>query len=193
VPAPSRRVTDFLPDAQGPVHQLFLGGHVRIGRGAAAHQLGDVAVMMHHAQAADGKSLSLSVAILLSQGPCFAKQPLRPGEYPGTERGLSQCLVGRRAQLTSSPPRLGCHGRQRIRRGAQLDSWLRRVRTCQTLPDAALDQLKPPGPADRLPATRCGQLAVDVLDVCLDGMDGDLHLAGDLGGTQQAGEVPQHL
>jgi hypothetical protein len=38
--------------------------------------------------------LSLPVAILSGQRPCFAEQPLRLGEFPGTERGLGQCLVG---------------------------------------------------------------------------------------------------
>jgi hypothetical protein len=53
--------------------------------------------MMRHAQTADGEGLGPSVAILLSQGPCFAKQPLRLSEFPSAERGLGQCLVRCRA------------------------------------------------------------------------------------------------
>src|ERR1700730_6976941 len=65
-PRGARRVTDFLPDGQGTPHQLLFGGHVGIGRcKATADQLGDVAVMMRHAQAADGEGLSFPVAIPL--------------------------------------------------------------------------------------------------------------------------------
>ena len=45
------------------------------------------------------------------------------------------------------------------------------------------DQLKLAGPAHRLAAVRRRQLAVDVPEVGLDGVDGDVHLAGDLGGV----------
>ena len=48
------------------------------------------------------------------------------------------------------------------------------------------DQLKLAGPADRFAAVGRGQLAVDALEVGLHGVDGDVHLAGDLGGAEQA-------
>src|SRR6266536_3743374 len=59
--------------------------------------------------------------------------------------------------------------------------------------DFASDQLELAGPADRLAAVTRRQLPVDALEVRLDRVDGDVHLAGDLGGVQHAGHVPQHL
>src|ERR1700735_591679 len=56
-----------------------------------------------------------------------------------------------------------------------------------------LDQLELAGPADRLAAVSHRQLAVDVLEVRLDGVDGEVHLVSDLSGVQHAREVPQHL
>ena len=49
---------------------------------------------------------------------------------------------------------------------------------------AKSDQLKLTGTVDRFAAVSRRQLAVNVLEVCLDGVDGDVHLAGDLGGVQ---------
>ena len=55
------------------------------------------------------------------------------------------------------------------------------------------DQLELAGAADRFAAvTRC-ELAEDALEVRLDGVGGDVHLAGDLGGAQHAGDMTQHL
>jgi hypothetical protein len=54
---------------------------------------------------------------------------------------------------------------------------------------ALLDQSELAGPADRLAAMGRRELAVDALDVCLDGVDGDAHLAGDLGGAEHLGEA----
>ena len=48
------------------------------------------------------------------------------------------------------------------------------------------DQLKLAGSADRLTAAGGRQLAVNVFEVRLDGVDGDVHLAGDLSGAEQA-------
>ena len=48
------------------------------------------------------------------------------------------------------------------------------------------DQLKLAGSADRLAAASRGQLAADVFEVRLDGVGGDVHLAGDFGAGQQA-------
>jgi hypothetical protein len=48
------------------------------------------------------------------------------------------------------------------------------------------DQLKLAGSADRLTAAGGRQLAVTVLEVRLDGVDGDVHLAGDFSAAQQA-------
>jgi hypothetical protein len=70
--------------------------------------------MPRHPQAADGEGLSLAVTILPGQGERLAEQALRAGELPGAERGLRQYLLGRRAELAGSPPRLDGHGRQRI-------------------------------------------------------------------------------
>jgi hypothetical protein len=47
------------------------------------------------------------------------------------------------------------------------------------------DQLKLAGSTDRLAAAGGRQLAVNVFEVRLGGVDGDVHLAGDLGGAQQ--------
>jgi hypothetical protein len=63
-------------------HQLLLGGHVGVGHRKAGDQPGQVAVMMRHAQAADGESLRFPVDILLGQRPRLAEQPLRLGESP---------------------------------------------------------------------------------------------------------------
>src|SRR5271170_2949718 len=55
------------------------------------------------------------------------------------------------------------------------------------------DQVELPGPADRLAAVGRRQLAVNALEVSLDRVDGDVHLAGDLRHVQHAGEVTRHL
>ena len=55
------------------------------------------------------------------------------------------------------------------------------------------DELKLAGSADRLTAASGRQLAVDVFEVRLDGMDGDVQLARDFSGPQQARCVSQHL
>jgi LuxR family transcriptional regulator, maltose regulon positive regulatory protein len=55
------------------------------------------------------------------------------------------------------------------------------------------DQLKLAGPADRLAAALRRQLAVDAPEVGLDGVDGDVHLLGDLGRVQHARDVHEHL
>jgi hypothetical protein len=47
----------------------------------------------------------------------------------------------------------------------------------------ASDQLKLAGSADRLAAAGGRQLAVDIFEVRLDGVDGDVHLAGDFSGA----------
>jgi len=46
---------------------------------------------------------------------------------------------------------------------------------------------------DRFAAVTRRQLAVDVLEVCLDGVDGDVHLAGDLRGVQHLRYMHQDL
>jgi hypothetical protein len=48
------------------------------------------------------------------------------------------------------------------------------------------DQLELAGSTNRLAAAGGRQLAVDVFEVRLDGVDGDVQLAGDFGGPQQA-------
>jgi len=53
-------------------------------------------------------------------------------------------------------------------------------------PRARSDQLEFPGASYGLAAMSGRQLAVDVPEVGLDGIDGDVHLAGDLGGVQHA-------
>jgi hypothetical protein len=48
------------------------------------------------------------------------------------------------------------------------------------------DELKLAGPADRFASVRRRQLAVDASEVRFDGVDGDIHLAGDLSRAQHA-------
>ena len=67
------------------------------------------------------------------------------------------------------------------------------VYTPPGLISAGSDQVELAGPADRSAAVIRRQLAVDVPEVGLDGIDGDVHFAGDLGRGQQAGQVQQHL
>src|SRR2546429_3240944 len=67
-------------------------------------------------------------------------------------------------------------------------AWLRSRRRC-----ARSDQLKLSRPAYRLAAVSRRQLAVDALEMRLDRVDGDVHLAGDLGGVEHARHVPQHF
>ena len=55
------------------------------------------------------------------------------------------------------------------------------------------DQLKLAGSADRLTAAGGRQLAVEVFEVRLDGVGGDIQLAGDFSAAQQARCVPEHL
>ena len=58
---------------------------------------------------------------------------------------------------------------------------------------ARSDQLQLAGAADRFAAVSRRQLSVDVPEVGLDGVDGDVHLASDLGRVQHAGHVHQYL
>src|SRR2546430_14419568 len=58
---------------------------------------------------------------------------------------------------------------------------------------ATSDQPELPGAADRLAAVTRRQLAVDALEVRLDRVDGDVHLAGNLGGGQHPRHVVEHF
>ena len=55
------------------------------------------------------------------------------------------------------------------------------------------DQLKLTGPADCLAPVSRRQLAVDASEMRLNGVGGDVHLAGHLSGIQHARDVLQHL
>src|SRR5437762_11529469 len=58
---------------------------------------------------------------------------------------------------------------------------------------ATSDQPELPGAADRLAAVTRRQLAVDVFEVRLDRVDGDVQLAGNLGGGQHPRHVAEHF
>src|SRR5215475_2428937 len=84
---------------------LAAGSRFGFGHRIAGDQLGDVAVMARHAQAAGRQRRTFAVAIARGDGFRLGEHPLRLSELPGTERGLDQCLVSRRAEITRGPAR----------------------------------------------------------------------------------------
>ena len=132
----------------------------------------------------EGKSLSgqraTSVAGNLLLGPCRARQA--PGslliELPGPRGAcwiilllLAEQVWSCLSSASTGTPGARCGGADVDVIGASY---------------VTSDQLKLAGSADRLTAAGSRQLAVTVLKVRLDGVDGDVHLAGDFSGPQQA-------
>ena len=86
--------------------------HAQLRPGVGANGEGDTldAAVADLHEALEG---SLPVTILLGQVLRFAEQPLRLGEFP-VRNAAPVNASSAPAELAGSPPRLGCHGRQRI-------------------------------------------------------------------------------